>query len=154
MDTLRPHLFGAQLLDLFAGQGRFGIEASYEQIASVIFVEKDRNTATTLKQNLLQKSFPKEVKTLVECQEAIIYLTHCSDSFDIVFADPPFPLWDEAFQAHLFSSVVRVLKPDSIFLVKSPSRMVLFPLSEDWKLIKKSEFGESLLLYYQYEGSK
>ncbi|MBM4303355.1 MAG: hypothetical protein FJ112_03390 [Deltaproteobacteria bacterium] len=154
MDTLRPHLLGARLLDLFSGQGRFGIEASYEKIESVTFVEKHRTTALALKQSLQQKSFPKDVKTCVECQEAINFLTHCASYFDIVFADPPFPLWDEVFHSRLFSSVVRVLRPGSIFLVKSPSRMVLFPLSEDWKLIKQSEFGESLLLYYQYEGPK
>lgn len=151
IDTLRPHLFEASVLDLFAGQGRFGMAASQEGISSVLFVEKDRNTATELKSSISAPKFPKGITAKVICQDAAIFLEQTTEKFDVIFADPPFPLWNESFEKSLFTGVTRVLKPNSIFLVKHPSRML--PCSElsGLTLIKESEFGESRLLYFSYE---
>jgi 16S rRNA (guanine966-N2)-methyltransferase len=151
IDTLRPRLFEASVLDLFAGQGRFGIAASEEGISSVTFVEKDRKTAAELKLAISAPRFPKEPNAKVVCQDAAIFLEQTQEKFDIVFADPPFPLWSETFEKSLLSAVTRVLKAGSIFLVKHPSRML--PCSEFSRLTlnKESEFGESRLLYFSYE---
>jgi len=151
IDTLRPRLFEASVLDLFAGQGRFGIAASQEGLSSVTFVEKDRKTASELKSALSVPSFPKGISTKVICQDAAIFLEQTSEKFDIIFADPPFPLWTQAFEKSLFIAVTRALKTGSIFLVKHPSRML--PCSElsELTLTKESEFGESRLLYFSYE---
>jgi len=151
IDTLRPYLLEASVLDLFAGQGRFGITASDEGIREVTFVEKSQRTATDLKSFCVSKQFPKGVKPSVLCQDAFHFLRTTSNQFDIVFADPPFPLWIESFESMLFSSVLRVLKPESIFLVKCPSRMVISTELERLKTIKTSNFGESKLVYFEYE---
>jgi 16S rRNA G966 N2-methylase RsmD len=43
-------------------------------------------------------SFPKGISTKVICQDAAIFLEQTSEKFDIIFADPPFPLWTQAFE--------------------------------------------------------
>jgi 16S rRNA (guanine(966)-N(2))-methyltransferase RsmD len=151
IDSLRPYLFEAELLDLFAGQGRFGITASAEGISSVTFVEKSRTTASLLSKQIQAPSFPKTVQARVVCQDTLSFLKYTTQKFDIVFYDPPFPIWNSEFQEKLFSAVSKVLKADSIFLVKHPSRVLLFPLTDAWKLTKQTEFGESELLYFNYE---
>ena len=153
-DTLRPYLSDSDVLDLFAGQGRFGFACSKEAIRSVTFVEKDRTTGNELTQLLKSKSFPKNVKSQVVLEDALSYLARCSIHFDVIFADPPFPLWNEGFQNQLFLGVSRLLKEESIFLVKHPSRMLLSPLTSGWNLVKQTEFGESQLLYFTYEAAK
>lgn len=151
IDTIRPYLHGADVLDLFSGQGRFGATASIELIRSVTFVEKDRNVAKQIDAFIGSKQFPKEVNAKVINQDALSYLKACALKFDVVFADPPFPLWNEEFQNELFLGVAGVLTEESIFLVKHPSRMLLSPLKTGWNLVKKSEFGESTLFYLSYE---
>lgn len=154
IDTLRPYLHEAHVLDLFAGQGRFGFACSQEAIKCLTFVEKNRATGAELSKLLNSKSFPKAVKGEVILEDALGYLARCSITFDVIFADPPFPLWNETFQNQLFSGVSRLLKDESIFLVKHPSRVLLSPLTDEWNLVKQTEFGESQLLYFTYEAAQ
>ena len=151
IDTLRPYLQDAKVLDLFAGQGRFGITASDESISSVLFIENDPKASATIKSFVVGRQFPKQVTSNVFCRDVFLFLDRCKETFDIVFADPPFPLWNDKFATQLFSGVYRVLQEGSIFLVKQPSRMVPCSEIEGLTLFKTSDFGESRLLYFRYE---
>lgn len=151
LDTLRPYLFEASVLDLFAGQGRFGITASSEGISSLTFVENNSRTAAELTRFLNSSQFPKTVKTTLLCQDALDFLKSCTDKYDIIFADPPFPVWNKDFENRLFEAVRNVLSQDSIFLVKCPSRMVPSTQLVGLSQFKSSDFGESRLVYYRYE---
>ncbi len=151
IDSLRPYLFEASVLDLFAGQGRFGITTSEEGISCVTFVEKDRQTTSELRSFVSGRQFPKNVKATILCQDVFTFLENSKETFDVVFADPPFPLWNKDFENRLFTAVIKALKPGSIFLVKHPSRML--PCSQLGELtqMKLSDFGESRLIYFKYE---
>ncbi len=150
IDTLRPHLQGARVLDLFAGQGRFGIEALNEGAESVTFVENHPGSVATLKVKVSSHGD----KASVRRQEVMAYLGMSRDLFDLAFADPPFPLWNEAFFCSLFSAVATHLVPDSIFLVKYPARMIPCVPVIGFREWKTTPFGESKLLYYRYEKDK
>lgn len=154
IDTLRPQLYQASVLDLFAGQGRFGVTSSDEGINDVTFVEKNRKTASELKTWVGGKQFPKTVKASVVCQDVFLFLETLTDKFDVVFADPPFPQWNENFEKKLFSSIVKALKPGAIFLVKYPSRMIPSSQLKELRLVKTSSFGESKLVYFEYESTQ
>jgi len=154
LDTLRPYLFEASLLDLFAGQGRFGVTASTEGISSVTFVEKNSRTAAELTALVRSPQFPKSVNATVLCQDVFDFLKLSQNRFDIIFADPPFPLWNQDFEERLFRAVLALLNPDSIFLVKCPGRMVPSFESIGLSQMKSSDFGESRLIYYRYESTK
>lgn len=144
MDTLRPWLSGAQALDLFAGHGRFGITALEEGAAHVDFVEKDRKNARLLSAELTRW---KE-KSTVHSEDVFSFL-ETEATYDIIFADPPFPIWNEEFTAKLFASVTPRLNPAAIFLVKCPKRMVISPPLGPLSFWKDSTFGESLFCYYR-----
>ena len=153
IDTLRPYLFGCEALDLFAGQGRFGGEALKEGATRVVFVEKDRGTAQALREAISKFSDRSDV----QCKDALLYLEMArrqSLHFDVVFADPPFPLWNTAFQLSLFGAVAACLSPGAIFLVKHKRRMVASVTFPGLSLWKDSLFGESRLIYYRYGESE
>lgn len=150
IDTLRPYLQNARVLDLFAGQGRFGIEALNEGAERVTFVEKHPGTAATLKAKVASHG----EKAMVQRQEVMAFLGMSRDLFDLVFADPPFPLWNETFSSALFSAVATQLAPNSIFLVKYPARMVPCVPVIGFREWKTTPFGESKLLYYRYDKDK
>ncbi|MBI1860602.1 MAG: RsmD family RNA methyltransferase [Deltaproteobacteria bacterium] len=140
LDTLRPRLAEASVCDLFAGAGRFGEGCLKEGAARVVFVEKDARQIGALK---------KIQSGTVVAEDVFQYLVQCGEEFDIVFADPPFPVWNETFAAQLSGSVLPRLAVGGIFLVKMPKR-VLFSLAiPGLKIMKSSEFGESKLSYWE-----
>lgn len=146
IDTLRPQLSGASVLDLFAGQGRFGMEALKESAAHVTFVDTDRSFARTLEKPLR----PYKEKASLFIEDVWGFLKRYTGKFDIVFADPPFRLWAPAFETQLFSSIASVLDDRAILLVKHPRRMVLSPAHTGFQPIKTTQFGESALGYFSY----
>lgn len=149
MDTLRPYLFESRCLDLYSGQGRFGFSALKEGASSVIFVEHNSRTAQQLKKGGAQ--FADKISILI--MEAESYLRQAlehGEKFDLVFADPPFVLWNENFSNHLQKLVLPVLNQSAIFLVKLPKRMVAFVPIHGLSIWKTTQFGESKLIYLRY----
>lgn len=141
LDTLRPYLAESTVLDLFAGQGRFGLGALEEGASEVVFVENHFQTAQALK---------KEGKGQVSVMDVWKYLEGATQKFDIVFADPPFELWKNDFEIKLLTHAVKALKPGSILLVKHPKGVVLSGAIQELRFWKTSVFGESGLTYFRY----
>jgi len=141
IDTLRPWLADARVLDLYAGQGRFGLSALEEGAREVTFVEKDAGMARELK-----KAGAKDVAA----QDSLIFLDESKEEFDIVFADPPFELWTPQFSTRLFASVAHRLASPAIFLVKHPSRVLPSLTFQGFLHWKTTPFGESQLIYFRY----
>ncbi len=151
MDTLRAEFPGTHVLDLYSGKGRFGFGALEEGAKRVSFVEKSPNEAETLK---------KEGKKWAEgCRvfsnDVFAYLHRAKEEnsvFDIVFADPPFRLWEGKYSEELVNAVLPVLKKPAIFLVRHPKKVVVsfaIPALEEWKT---SIFGDSKLIYFSHVG--
>lgn len=152
IDTLRPHLFGAHILELFAGQGRFSFAALAEGAVSTILIEKNKTLTKELKAHIPKKlGSDKNIEIL--CQDAWSFLSQPPRKmgFDIIFADPPFPQWDSLDQSHFFSLIGGFCKTGTIFLVKTPSRMLLSTVHPGFTLWKLTHFGESQFAYYLYE---
>jgi len=89
-DHLTPFEYNS-VLDLFSGSGILGFEAVSRGAESVAFVEKDQGVLRYLKQNsdLLvgpQYSFHE--------LDAFKYLTKKKETFDLIFADPPYRKYD------------------------------------------------------------
>jgi len=145
-DTLRPYLSGASVLDLYAGQGRFGIAALEEEAARAVFVESHSRTAADLRRELARWAERAEVVTA----DVIAFLAGGEARYDIVFADPPFPDWQADFGEQLFRGALSHLVPSGIFLVKHPSRVLLSGWSRQLAPWKSSRFGKSTLAYFRY----
>ncbi len=146
-DTLRPYLIGLRVLDLYAGQGRFGEMALVEGAASVTFVESHPRTAVALRPLTAKYAG----RALVVQQSALPFLETTSQKYDLVMADPPFDLWKEGFEDQLLCAILRVLAPEALLLVKNPTRMVISGAFAGLSPWKQSRFGESTLTYFRYE---
>jgi 16S rRNA (guanine966-N2)-methyltransferase len=84
---LDPWIRDANCLDMFAGTGALGLEALSRGAASVLLVEKNRQAAQRLKQNIaLLDAIAGRVIT--GDARKLDYASH--GPFDIVFLDPPF----------------------------------------------------------------
>ena len=92
-DRVREALFsilgdvgGARVLDLFAGSGALGIEALSRGAAQAAFVDSDAHAIAAIHRNLDAIG----VEAPVYRRDAFAWLRDAADTFDLVFADPPY----------------------------------------------------------------
>lgn len=84
---LAPIIQGARCLDCFAGSGALGLEALSRYATSATLLEFERSVAQQLEKNL---ALLKADNAQVINTNALSWLTKPSQTFDVVFLDPPF----------------------------------------------------------------
>ena len=84
----RLQLEGADVLDLFAGSGALGIEAISRGAARATFVEHQDDAVLFLEQNL--RTLGCEGSGAIYEMDAMTFLRTHRESYDLVFADPPY----------------------------------------------------------------
>jgi len=92
-------LRGLRFLDLYAGSGAVGLEAWSRGAGHVTFVEADRRTAALIADNARTVGLAKP--DVVARSVAAALADGARVSYDVVFADPPYPLADESVNADL-----------------------------------------------------
>jgi 16S rRNA (guanine966-N2)-methyltransferase len=135
---LAPRIHAARCLDLFAGTGALGLEALSRGASEVVFVEKSRVAASTLRANIkVLEAAGADVRQI----DAIEFLrANAEQPFDIVFLDPP-------FAADMLHDLCRLL--DKAGLVTAGSLVYLeddrarppVDLPEGWSLSKSKAAG-------------
>ena len=83
-------LTGLRFLDLYAGSGAIGLEAMSRGAGVVTSVESDRRTARMVQDNASTLGFRKV--EVVALPVARVLGQHARAPYDVVFADPPYPL--------------------------------------------------------------
>ena len=81
-------LYGAHVLDGFAGSGIFGIECLSREAEFVTFIERDRRAISLLRKNLEKLGIEKDKYEIIG-GDIFSYIPH-GRKYDIVFSDPPF----------------------------------------------------------------
>lgn len=112
---LAPYLRGAVCVDLFAGTGALGLEASSRGAASVVLVEQNREVARQLRDNVVR--LQADSVSVTEA-DALGWLG-CADpgSIDIAFLDPPFSV--EVWRP-LLDRLLPRLAPAAMVYIESP----------------------------------
>lgn len=97
MDRVREGIFNAlgnkvnnaKVLDLFAGSGSYGFESLSRGAKSVVFIDITKESSNAIKLNA-QKLKVSSFKYIH--QDVVSFLKETDESFDIIFADPPYAL--------------------------------------------------------------
>lgn len=76
-------------LDLFAGTGILGLEALSQGAKHATFIEKSRTTAKGISHALSELNLDANT-AVVHCNDADRFIQQTTDTFDLVFLDPPF----------------------------------------------------------------
>ncbi len=81
---------GSKVMDLFAGTGALGIEAISRGAQTALFIEQNESALRCLIQNI--KHTKLETRCRVMGGDVFVSLARLdrSDTFDLVFADPPY----------------------------------------------------------------
>ncbi len=88
----------ARVLDCFAGTGAYGLEALSRGAQMATFVEQDRGALKCWEQNrtAVAKAIQQAPTAITDLWrgDAFRVLARGDETFDLVFADPPYELWD------------------------------------------------------------
>lgn len=130
-------LTGARVLDLFAGSGALGIEALSRGAASADLVEPDRVTRQVIEANL---GLLVDTRARIVASTAATHLASCGeDSYDLVFADPPYSFddWDG-----LFDLLGRVIAPEGVVVAESDRSIDPGP---GWEIFREKRYGSTVV---------
>ncbi len=145
MDRVRAAIFSmlgdrvpqARVLDLFAGTGAMGIEALSRGATTAVFVDQDKKSTEVIGQNLALLKFSGDIKQL----DAMTYLEHQHEKFDLIFADPPYTSSkDVDFVQKLLASpkLLPALHEDGLFILECEKAQLLPETSAFEKIIDRT----------------
>jgi len=127
-----------KFVDLYAGSGSVGIEASSRGAAEVILVENGRQAIQCIKDNI---QLLKASNITLKSMDAEKYCETTPDSsIDILFCDPPFV---EVYPD--FSGALSLLREGGVAIFQYPTREKISWLSSADKIKK---YGESSLAFF------
>ncbi|MBI4288279.1 MAG: 16S rRNA (guanine(966)-N(2))-methyltransferase RsmD [Chloroflexi bacterium] len=141
----------SRVLDMYAGTGALGIEALSRGAQWADFVEQDARCCAIIKENL-------EITGLADgshvyCVNARRALTFLHDSYNIVFADPPYALPGlDKFVLEIGGA--DVLGVGSILVLPHSSRVFLGESYGQLRQLKERRHGDTLISIYRKEAKQ
>ena len=139
---------GARVLDLFAGSGAMGIEALSRGAAAATFVDSDERCVRCIKENLRRTGAAASVQAMDAFKFLDLYAGE--DSFDIIFADPPYAKrpGDADHAAALAASpkLAAALSENGVFVLERNAGGP--PPDSSLELGGKKSYGGSEILYF------
>ncbi len=138
---------GADVADLYAGTGSFGLEALSRGARSALFVENGHRALDALKANIAATGLGgKVVRARVGD-----FLNRCDHTFDLVFMDPP---WDQPTKTmeEEMSRLDPYLRPGAIVVVsrRHTDRVPRHP--ETWRVAAEKRYGDTRIIRYHKAG--
>lgn len=132
------------VLDLFAGSGALGLEALSRGSDSCVFVESGRQAAALIKENIQNTRFQDRAHLLNS--DAISFLEHTAEVFDLIFLDPPY---NKGLLAPVLDIVRRraLLSPDGIIVVETEQAGE--PVPEIYPVRKVAVYGKTVITILQ-----
>jgi 16S rRNA (guanine(966)-N(2))-methyltransferase RsmD len=115
---LAPRLPGARVLDLYSGTGAFAIEALSRGADHAVLVESNRACLAALGDNLTHTQVSDRAR--VVSGDVFHFLRESRETFDLIFADPPYQKSrePEPGHGHIFAAAARHLLPDGLFILE------------------------------------
>jgi 16S rRNA (guanine966-N2)-methyltransferase len=147
---LTPMLRGASILDLYAGSGALGLEALSRGAKKAVFVEREEKSAKNLIENLSTCMLSNKAEVINSPVE--IALKRLSESFNIIFLDPPYidaSTWERDETAKsIVQNTIELLaeKGKIIFRLEKTD-----PFPESWgklEIEKNRTYGRSRICIY------
>lgn len=113
---------GRRVLDLFAGSGQMGIEALSRGAKSAVFVDMRQDACAVVRANLEKTRLTPNAQVLRS--DYLSYLSHCLETFDLIFLDPPYA---EIFLENALKSIseIDILSECGILICERPAEKTL-----------------------------
>lgn len=157
----RGWLDGTAVADLYAGSGALGLEALSRGADSVTLVERDRRAAAVCSANArtvaaaLGVQPPRVVSRSVDqVLDEVLSAGNSADAaresgpWDLILADPPYPLQDPELTGTL-ERIVHCLVADGLLVLERSSRTPEPAWPAGLEPVETRTYGETVLYYCQ-----
>jgi len=137
-------LRGAKVLDLYAGSGAVGLEASSRGAGRVVLVERkpaalDRNVARLVADG-------SEVEVLRgSVAEALETLCRRGDRFDLIFSDPPYGSPPDEV---LPRALGEILAPGGVVILQTDSHTRGLSEPAGWSMLARRSYGRNVFFFF------
>jgi 16S rRNA (guanine966-N2)-methyltransferase len=144
--ALADFVAGANVLDLFAGSGAYGIEALSRGAAGAVFVDNHPKSIEAIRINLSRT----KVTGKVIRDDVLRFLRRNEERYRLVFADPPYAkkVGDRDFIGELMEdkSLVAAIEPGGLLVLEcSPVREL--EALRFWEITRAKKYGATKLLF-------
>lgn len=130
------------VLDLFAGSGSLGLEALSRGASHVTFVEKAKRSLVLSERNI--RNLDCGPQSTLHQADVFWYLKNTRQSFDLVFADPPYNLeFIGTIPERVFES--SVLKENCYLVMEHSKGTAVEVEASHYEMIRK-QFGQTVVL--------
>lgn len=138
LSRIRP-IDGCSVVDLFAGTGSLGFESLSRGAQHATFVEMNRQQASRIGNNARQLSL--EDSCTIVSDDVLRWLTHVSQSYDLIFADPPYDL---RLGNKILTAIERhdILHPHGVVVIEHDPREHLL-VEGSWIIVWHKEKGDT-----------
>lgn len=138
-------LEGKRFLDLFSGSGQVAFEACRRDAEFVCAVESDRRRHA----EIVKKAPADVVVHCADVRRALEKIVKKGETFDIIFADPPYELgWGKELPA-LIEKNAGVLGTGGVFIFEHSEREKALDIKcEGWEREDRS-YGGTILTFYR-----
>lgn len=129
---LGQDLTGKTCLDLFAGTGAFGFEALSRNAKNVVMIENSNLAFKSLIQN---QQLLKAENCQIIAQDALQFLAHNTQKFDVIFCDPPY---NKGWLTKTLPILNQYLNENGV--IYAEAEFEIKP-DENWQVIKQNKTG-------------
>jgi 16S rRNA (guanine966-N2)-methyltransferase len=137
------------VLDLYAGSGSLGIEALSRGATSVTFVEHSREAIAVIKKNIAM--LHAEQWCSVFSDDAISFVQKKRESYNVVFADPPYAIQElKELPSIIFAA--HSVTADGYLIIEHPSNVV-YTATDTWSPVVTRKYGRTLVTFFQLRNS-
>lgn len=122
----RFDLDNRSVLDIFCGSGALGFEGLSRGACSCVFVDDDKNTMNTVRDNAFSLGVLNQCRFVVG--DAVRYLSSTPERFDLVLVDPPYA---RALDAALLAGIRRICRPGGVVVIERGRKMGRGPAQQE-----------------------
>jgi len=144
--SLGDRVVDAAVLDLFAGAGTFGLEALSRGAAVATFVERDRHALVALRKNIASVGLGGTVRAM----DVVRAVATFSESFDLVFVDPPYALPADEIEP-LLAALSQHMGSDGTLLLHRRRDDVETPTRGTLVASRNRRYGDARIWWYEKE---
>ena len=151
-------LHGARVLDLYAGSGAVGLEALSRGAADVLLIEADRRAIGVIRDNVAAVGLPGATVAIDRAERLLARppaghqdQDKDKDCFDLVIADPPYAVTEEAVTRVLTLLQAGWLADDAMVVIERATRSGPVDWPPGFLPGKSRRYGEATFWYGWYD---